>query len=72
MQRRLDELQDQEGDIARKIDQQDGLKNVMNKNLSEDLRFERETNDKLRDQLKRLELERGHLVIQLREQDATV
>lgn len=54
------------------MDQQDALKSVMNKNLNEDLRYEREVNDKLRDELKRLELERGHLVIQLREQDTTV
>lgn len=45
------------------MDQQDALKSVMNKNLNEDLRYEREVNDKLRDELKRLELERGHLVI---------
>ena len=54
------------------MDQQDALKSVMNKNLNEDLRYEREVNDKLRDELKRLELERGHLLIQLREQDTTV
>ncbi len=54
------------------MDQEDTLKSVMNKNLNEDLRYEREVNDKLRDELKRLELERGHLVIQLREQDTTV
>ena len=58
--------------MQRKMDQQDALKSVMNKNLNEDLRYEREVNDKLRDELKRLELERGHLVIQLREQDTTV
>ena len=45
------------------MDQQDALKSVMNKNLNEDLRYEREVNDKLRDELKRLELERGRLVI---------
>ena len=38
-----------QSDIQKKIDHEDSLKNAMNKNLNEDLRYEREINDKLRD-----------------------
>ncbi len=72
MQKRIEDLQIEQTDIQRRIDQEDGLKVAMNKNLNEDLRYEREINDKLRDELKRLELERGHLMIQLREQETSV
>ena len=67
LQKRIEDLVLTQTDIQKKIDQEDSLKNAMNKNLNEDLRYEREINDKLRDELKRLELERGHLMIQLRE-----
>ena len=49
LQKRIDDLSLTQADIQNKIDQEDSLKNAMNKNLNEDLRYEREINDKLRD-----------------------
>ena len=34
LQRRVEELQDEQADVQRKMDQQDALKSVMNKNLN--------------------------------------
>ena len=72
MQARLEALQTEQSTVQRRMDEEDAIKNATNKNLNEDLRYEREVNDKLRDEMKRLELERGHLLITLREQDVAV
>jgi hypothetical protein len=54
-------LMDQErmaDDLKRKLDEVSSLKNVVNRNLQEDLRFEKELNDKLKEELNRFEREK--------------
>jgi len=45
------------------------LKNVVNRNLQEDLKFERDLNAKLREELDRFEREKETLVSKLREEE---
>lgn len=42
-------------DLKRKLDEVSSLKNVVNRNLQDDLRYERELNDKLKEELARFE-----------------
>lgn len=53
----------------RKLDQQSNLKNVLNKNLQEDLNYEHEMGDKLKDEIKSLEFEADRLQSKLRDGD---
>ncbi len=47
--------------MKHKLDDVSSLKNVVNRNLQEDLRYERELNDKLRSELNRFETEKEAL-----------
>lgn len=42
-------------DLKRKLDEVSSLKNVVNRNLQEDLRYERDLNEKLREELGRFD-----------------
>lgn len=42
-------------DLKRKLDEVSSLKNVVNRNLQEDLRYERDLNEKLKEELARFE-----------------
>lgn len=54
-------------DLKRKLDEVSSLKNVVNRNLQEDLRYERELNEKLREELNRFERDKDQLLGRLRE-----
>ena len=56
-------------DLKRKLDEVTSLKNVVNRNLQEDLRYERELNEKLREELNKFEKEKDSLLGKLREQE---
>lgn len=45
-------------ELKRKLDEVTSLKNVVNRNLQEDLRYERDLNEKLRDELNKFEREK--------------
>ena len=45
------------------------LKNVVNRNLQDDLKYERDLNMKLRDELDRFETEKNALIEKLREEE---
>ena len=60
----------QADELKKRLDEVSSLKNVVNRNLQEDLRYERELNEKLRDELARFEREKAQLVGRLREQEA--
>lgn len=67
-------LRNQEGmadDLKRKLDEVSSIKNVVNRNLQEDLRYERELNEKLRGELDRFQMEKDAMLGKLREQEAT-
>jgi len=53
------------------LDEVSSIKNVVNRNLQEDLRYERELNDKLRAELDRFQREKESMLNKLREQEAT-
>lgn len=57
--------------MKRKLDEVSSIKNVVNRNLQEDLRYERELNDKLRAELDRFQREKESMLNKLREQEAT-
>lgn len=57
--------------MKRKLDEVSSIKNVVNKNLQEDLRYERELNEKLRAELDRFQREKDTMLSKLREQEAT-
>jgi demethoxyubiquinone hydroxylase (CLK1/Coq7/Cat5 family) len=57
--------------LKRKLDEVSSIKNVVNRNLQEDLRYERELNDKLRAELDRFQREKESMLNKLREQEAT-
>lgn len=42
-------------DLKRKLDEVSSIKNVVNRNLQEDLRYERDLNEKLKEELARFE-----------------
>lgn len=56
-------------DLKRKLEEVSSLKNVVNKNLQDDLRYEKELNNKLRDELDRFEKEKETLLSKLREEE---
>lgn len=67
-------LRAQEGladDLKRKLDEVSSIKNVVNRNLQEDLRYERELNEKLRGELDRFQIEKDSMLQRLRDQEAT-
>ncbi len=53
--------------MKRKLDEVSSLKNVVNRNLQEDLRYERDLNEKLKDELTRFEKEKETLISKLKE-----
>ena len=58
-------------DLKRKLDEVSSIKNVVNRNLQEDLRYERELNEKLRTELDRFQREKDSMLGRLRDQEAT-
>lgn len=58
-------------DLKRKLDEVSSIKNVVNRNLQEDLRYERELNEKLRTELDRFQREKDSMLAKLRDQEAT-
>ena len=54
-------------DLKRKLDEVSSLKNVVNRNLQEDLRYERELNEKLKEELAKFEREKEILFGRLKE-----
>lgn len=61
LQVRLNDLTGGMDNLARKLDQQSNLKSVLSKNLQEDLRYEQEMGDKLKDEIKTLSYETDRL-----------
>ena len=57
-------------ELKKKLDEVSSLKNVVNRNLQEDLRYERDLNDKLREELNKFEREKEQLLGRLKEQEA--
>jgi len=55
--------------LKRKLDEVAQLKNVVNRNLQEDLRYEKELNEKLRAELERFEHEKSLLLKRLQDQE---
>ena len=45
-------------DLKRKLEEVTSLKNVVNRNLQDDLRYERDLNEKLKEELNRFEREK--------------
>lgn len=63
-------LRYQEGladDLKRKLEEVSSIKNVVNRNLQEDLRYERELNEKLRTELDRFQREKEQMLFKLRD-----
>jgi len=63
-------LKYQEGladDLKHKLDEVSSIKNVVNRNLQEDLRYERELNEKLRGELDRFSRDKESMLVKLRE-----
>lgn len=54
-------------ELKKKLEEVSSLKNVVNRNLQEDLRYERELNDKLRDEMVKFEKEKDQLIQRLKE-----
>ena len=54
-------------DLKKKLDEVSSLKNVVNRNLQEDLRYERELNEKLREEMARFDREKVQLLSRLKE-----
>jgi hypothetical protein len=54
-------------DLKKKLDEVSALKNVVNRNLQEDLRYERDLNDKLKEELTRFEREKEQLLLKLKD-----
>ena len=55
-------------ELEEKITKSDNLSKVLNKNLQDDLKYEKELNDKLREEVSRYETQKSQLLVQLREQ----
>jgi hypothetical protein len=63
-------LRYQEGlaeDLKKKLEEVSSIKNVVNRNLQEDLRYERELNEKLRGELDRFQRDKDQMLGKLRE-----
>ena len=56
-------------ELKHKLDEVSGLKNVVNRNLQDDCKYERELNLKLRDDLDRFDKEKETLLSKLREEE---
>lgn len=56
-------------DLRMKLSEVQSLKNVVNRNLQDDLKFERELNAKLREELDRFEREKETLIAKLNEEE---
>ncbi len=56
-------------ELKHKLEEISGLKNVVNRNLQDDLRYERDLNQKLREELDRFEREKESLLSKLREEE---
>ena len=54
-------------ELKKKLEEVSSLKNVVNRNLQEDLRYERDLNDKLKEELTRFEREKESLLSKLKE-----
>ncbi len=66
---RLREQEHLAEDLKRKLDEVSSLKNVVNRNLQDDLKYERDLNVKLREELDRFETEKNALLEKLREEE---
>lgn len=66
---RLREQEHLADDLKRKLDEVSSLKNVVNRNLQDDLKYERDLNVKLREELDRFETEKNALLEKLREEE---
>ena len=56
-------------ELKRKLEEVSSLKNVVNRNLQDDLKYERDLNGKLREELDRFEVEKNTLIDKLREEE---
>ena len=56
-------------ELKRKLEEVSSLKNVVNRNLQDDLKYERDLNCKLREELDRFEIEKNSLLDKLREEE---
>lgn len=56
-------------ELKHKLEEISGLKNVVNRNLQDDLRYERDLNQKLREELDRFEREKESLLAKLKEEE---
>lgn len=56
-------------ELKHKLEEISGLKNVVNRNLQDDLNYERELNQKLREELERFDKEKETLLAKLREEE---
>ena len=54
-------------ELKKKLDEVSSLKNVVNRNLQEDLRYERDLNEKLREELSKFEREKELLLGKLKD-----
>ena len=56
-------------ELKHKLEEISGLKNVVNRNLQDDLNYERDLNQKLREELERFDREKETLIAKLREEE---
>jgi len=56
-------------ELKHKLEEISGLKNVVNRNLQDDLNYERDLNQKLREELDRFDREKETLLAKLREEE---
>lgn len=66
---RLREQEHLAEELKRKLEEVSSLKNVVNRNLQDDLKYERDLNIKLREELDRFEQEKNVLIEKLREEE---
>lgn len=66
---RLREQEHLAEELKRKLDEVSSLKNVVNRNLQDDLKYERDLNVKLREELDRFEMEKNALIDKLRQEE---
>ena len=63
------EQERQADELKQKMEQVGALKNTVNRNLQEELRYERELNERFKDDLNRFEKEKETLLLRLRDQE---
>lgn len=56
-------------ELRHKLEEMTSLKNVVNRNMQEEILYEREVNTKLQDDLQRFEKEKESLLARLREEE---